>query len=217
VREIKTALEGTVNDVVLTLVARALRRHLGRRGEEQEELRTFVPVSVRSEDPRGELGNQVAGMIVPLPVACGDPVECFQRIHAVTDRVKRSGQALGARALVEMQGFAPPTVLDQAARLSARQRFVNLVVTNVPGPQRPLFMGEHELLELFPLVPLGGNLNLGIAVLSYNGRLAFGLVGDFDALPDLDELAADFEAALDELRDATGLSRQAEGRRPVPA
>jgi hypothetical protein len=196
----------------------ALRRHLTRREEVVDELRAFVPVSVRSEGPRGQLGNQVAGMVVPLPVQCVDPEECFERIHAVTEGVKESGQALGTRALVELQGLAPPTLLSRAARLSARQRFVNLVVTNVPGPEGALFLGDSELLELFPLVPLGGNLNLGIAVVSYNGRFGFGLAGDFDAVPDLDDLAADFEAALEELAGAAGVSRPAgPARRPVRA
>jgi diacylglycerol O-acyltransferase / wax synthase len=197
---------------VLTVITRALTRHLARRGEDVEELRAFVPVSVRVEDPRGKLGNEVAGMIVPLPVGCADPLMCMEVIGEVTERVKRSGQALGARALTDLAGFAPPTLLAQGLRLSARQRFVNLVVTNVPGPQFPLFLGERRLLDLFPLVPLGNNLTLGVAVVSYNGRMDFGLVGDFDAVPDLDELQADVSEALAELTEAAGV-----GGVPEPA
>jgi diacylglycerol O-acyltransferase / wax synthase len=212
VKAIKNELGGTVNDVVLTVITRALTRHLARRGEDVEELRAFVPVSVRVEDPRGKLGNEVAGMIVPLPVGCADPLMCMEVIGEVTERVKRSGQALGARALTDLAGFAPPTLLAQGLRLSARQRFVNLVVTNVPGPQFPLFLGERRLLDLFPLVPLGNNLTLGVAVVSYNGRMDFGLVGDFDAVPDLDELQADVSEALAELTEAAGV-----GGVPEPA
>jgi hypothetical protein len=116
--------------------------------------------------------------------------------------VKESGQAIGARALTELTGFAPPTVIQQASRLVTRQRFVNLVVTNVPGPQFPLYLDGRELTDMFPMVPLGSNLNLGVAIVSYNGRLNFGLVGDFNALYDLEELAGDFLAGLQELADA---------------
>ena len=157
-KAVKNSLDGTVNDVVLTVVARALRRHSKRRGEDVEELRAFVPVSIRGDDSRGDAGNQVAGLIVPLPISCSDPITCFQRISDETKRAKGSGQALGAKALTDLSGFAPPTLLDQGARLAGRQRFVNLVVTNVPGPQQPLHLGDSELLEMFPLVPLGANL-----------------------------------------------------------
>src|SRR3954464_12758440 len=169
-KQIKNSLDGTVNDVVLTVVARALRRHSKRRGHDVEELRAFVPVSIRGDEKRGEAGNEVAGMIVRLPISCSDPVSCFQQISEETKGAKGSGQALGAKALTDLSGFAPPTLLDQGARLTARQRFVNLVVTNVPGPQHAIHMGDSELLEFYPLVPLAKNLTLNFAVLSYNGR-----------------------------------------------
>jgi diacylglycerol O-acyltransferase len=209
-KAIKNELGGTLNDAVLTVVARALRRHLRRRGADVEELRAFVPVSVRSDEQRGALGNEVAGMIVTLPVACADPAECLRQIAEETESAKSSGQTLGAQALTELAGFAPPTLLHQGARLAARQRFVNLVVTNVPGPQHPLHLGENELLEVIPLVPLGKNLTLGIAVASYNGRMFFGLTGDFDAVPDLDQLAPDVTEAIRELADGAGIAAEAE-------
>ena len=201
VKAIKNTLGGTVNDVVLTVVTRALRRHLTRRGEDiaDLELKAFVPVSVRTEDQRGTLGNQVSGMLATLPVSCADPVQCLARISAQMRVVKDSGQAIGAKALTELSGFAPPTLLHEAARLVTRQRFVNLVVTNVPGPQFPLYLDGREMNDLFPIVPLGGNLNLGVAVVSYNGVLDFGLVGDFVVMHDLEDLADDFRAALQEL------------------
>ena len=214
-KSIKNSLDGTVNDVVLTVVARALRRHSMRRGYDVDELRAFVPVSIRSDDQRGEAGNEVAGMIVRLPISCSDPISCFQRISDETKGAKASGQALGAQALTDLSGFAPPTLLDQGSRLVARQRFVNLVVTNVPGPQQPLHMGDSELLEFFPLVPLGKNLTLNFAILSYNGRIFFGLVGDFDAVPDLDDLVEDVTRAIAELGNAAGVAVEAKPARKL--
>ena len=128
--------------------------------------------------------------------------------------IKSSGQAVGARALTELSGFAPPTLLSQGARLIGRQRFVNLVVTNVPGPQEPLYLGDRELLDVFPMVPLGKNLTFNVAIVSYNGRMDFGLVGDFDTMPDLDEVAADFAAALDEVRAEASVGEQPSATEP---
>jgi diacylglycerol O-acyltransferase len=204
-KAIKDEQDVTVNDVVLAAVARALRRHLQRRGDEVEELHTFVPVSVRGDDRRGETGNEVAGLIVRLPIACEEPIHCLRQIADETRGAKDSGQALGARALTELSGFAPPTLLHQGARLTARQRFVNLVVTNIPGPQRALRLQDRELLEVIPLVPLGKNLTLNVAIVSYNGGMFFGLVGDFDAVPDLDDLAKDLTRAISELGAAAGV------------
>ena len=130
--------------------------------------------------------------------------------------VKDSGQAVGAKALTELSGFAPPTLLHEAARLVTRQRFVNLVVTNVPGPQFPLYLDGRQLTDLFPIVPLGGNLNLGVAVVSYNGALDFGLVGDFVVMHDLEDLADDFLAALRELTAAARAARRDVGAAPWP-
>ncbi len=205
-KAVKDSLGGTVNDVVLAVVSGALRRHLQRRGTPTDgmELKAFVPVSVRSDDERGQTGNRVSGMIAPLPVWSADPVERLHAISAAMQAIKASGQAVGATALTELSGFAPPNLMHQAARLITRQRFVNLVVTNVPGPQFALSLADRDLLDIFPMVPLGGNLTLGVAIVSYNGTMDFGLVGDFGALTDLDDLAEDFAAAMDELRGAAG-------------
>ena len=221
-KAIKNQLGGSVNDVVLTIVARGLRRDLQRRGVNVDglELKTFVPVSLRREDQRGseQLGNQVGGMIAPLPVGCESAAECLHTISRAMGGLKESGQAVGAQALTELTGFAPPTVIDQAARLITRQRFINLVVTNVPGPQFPLHFAGHELLDIFPMVPLARNLTFGVAIVSYNGTMNFGLVGDFNAMPELDEIPRDFAWALAEIADAAGvtLSRQQEFAR-VPS
>jgi WS/DGAT/MGAT family acyltransferase len=213
-KAVKNELGGTVNDVVLTVVARALRSHMLRRGEDVEdlELKAFIPVSVRGEDQRGggTLGNQVAGMIAPLPVGCGDPEECLTMISDSMSGLKESGQAVGATALTELTGFAPPTVIDQASRMITRQRFVNLVVTNVPGPQFPLHFAGRELTDIFPMVPLARNLAFGVAIVSYNGTMNFGLVGDFNVVPDLDDIAEDFTEALREIRAVAGVTRRPE-------
>jgi WS/DGAT/MGAT family acyltransferase len=207
VKAIKNALGGTVNDVVLTIVTLALRRHLTRRGADVEnlEIKAFVPVSVRRRDQRGTFGNHVSGMIAKLPVSNADPVLCQAAITTQMRVVKDSGQAVGAQALTELTGFAPPTAIQQATRLVTRQRFVNLIVTNVPGPQFSLHLDGRRMTDMFPMIPLGSNLNLGVAIVSYDGNLNFGLVGDFNAMHDLEDLAGDFLAGLDELKVAARL------------
>ena len=208
VKAIKNALGGTVNDVMLATVTGALGRHLRRRGVDvspELELKAMVPVSVRSEEARGALGNQVAAMMAPLPVGLDEPVERLERISDAMAHLKSGGQAVGAQVLTELTGFAPPNIMSQAARVVARQRMFNLVVTNVPGPQFPLYMMGRELEGLFPMVPLAPNQALGIAIMSYNGTINFGLVGDFDLMSDLDELADDLHASLAELAGAAGV------------
>ena len=200
-RSTKSALGGTVNDVVLTAVAGALGRYLRRHGYPTRDLtlKAMVPVSVRADSARGALGNQVAAMMAPLPVGVTDPEERFALVHAAMADIKSSGQAVGAQALTELTGFAPPTIMDQAARLISRQRFFNLVVTNVPGPQHPLFLLGRRLESLYPMVPLARNQGLGIALMSYAGALDFGLNGDFDVMADLDGLATDLQESIAEL------------------
>ena len=206
-KAVKNALGGTINDVVLTVVAGALRSHLERRGRDPagQELKAMVPVSIRSEDQRGALGNQVAAIYAPLPVGLADPVERFRTVNEALGDLKSSAQAIGAERLTQMAGFAAPTILDQAARLQARQRLFNVTVTNVPGPQFPLYLLGHKLDAFYPMVPLVLNTALGIAIMSYDGRLFFGLLGDYDAMADLDDLAADLDAAIDELSAAAGV------------
>jgi diacylglycerol O-acyltransferase len=207
VKAVKNALGGTVNDVMLATVTGALARHLRRRGVDvtDMELKAMVPVSVRSEEARGALGNQVAAMMAPLPVGCDDPRQRLERISESMSEIKSSGQAVGAQVLTELTGFAPPNIMSQASRVLARQRMFNLVVTNVPGPQFPLYMMGRELKDLFPMVPLAPNQALGIAIMSYNGTINFGLVGDFDLMSDLDLLAEDLTASLAELAEAAGV------------
>jgi diacylglycerol O-acyltransferase len=207
VKAIKNELGGTVNDVVLSVVAGGLGRHLRRRGRNTDglELKVMVPVSVRADVERGALGNRVAAMMAPLPVWCQEPVARLDIVSEQLKGLKSGGQAVGAQVLTELSGFAPSTIMGQASRLMARQRFFNLVVTNVPGPQFPLYLLGRRMLDPFPMVPLAKNQALGIALLSYDGRINFGLVGDFDLLWDLDELAADLEDSLAELAAAAGV------------
>jgi diacylglycerol O-acyltransferase / wax synthase len=206
-KAIKNELGGTVNDVVLATVAGAVGAHLRRRGRDTDglELKAMVPVSVRSDVERGALGNRVAAMMAPLPVWCQEPVARLDVVRQELRGLKSGGQAVGAQVLTELTAFAPPTIMDQAARLTARQRLFNLVVTNVPGPQYPLYLLGRRMLETFPMVPLAKNQALGVAILSYDGSINFGLVGDFDLLWDLDDLAADVHDSLGELAAAAGI------------
>ncbi len=153
----------------------------------------MVPISVRADSERGALGNQVAAMYAPLPVGLDDVVERYRFIHGAMKGLKESGQAVGAQAITRLADAAAPTVLDQAARLQSRQRFFNLTVTNVPGPQVPLYVLGRRLEAFYPKVPLVLNTALGIAIMSYDGPIFFGLLGDYDALADLDALAADLD------------------------
>jgi WS/DGAT/MGAT family acyltransferase len=177
------------------------------------ELKAMVPMSVRAEAERGALGNRVTAMYAPLPVHAADPVERFKAVHAAMQGLKESGQAVGAEVITQLAGFAPPTVLSQASRLQSAQRVFNVVVTNVPGPQFPLYILGRRLLRIYPQVPLVANTALGIAIMSYDGTINFGLLADYDALADLDDLAAALRAAIEELAAAAGVPR-ANGRAP---
>jgi WS/DGAT/MGAT family acyltransferase len=212
-KAIKNALGGTVNDVVLTVVASALRRHFLAHGyDTATDLKAMVPISIRAESERGALGNKVSAMSAPLPIGLADPIARYRAIHEAMRGLKESGQAVGAEMITSLADFAPPTILAQAARLQTVQRFFNLTVTNVPGPQFPLYLLGRQLCRLYPLVPLVENAALGIAIMSYNGRIDFGLLADYDALPDLDELAAGLEASIAELADVAGAEPSAPRR-----
>jgi diacylglycerol O-acyltransferase len=207
IKAIKNELGGTVNDVVLATVAGALGKHLRRRGHNTDglELKAMVPVSVRADVESGALGNRVAAMMAPLPVWCQDAVARLDIVREELKGLKSGGQAVGAQVLTELSGFAPATVMGQASRLMSRQRFFNVVVTNVPGPQQPLFLAGRRMIDPFPMVPLAKNQGLGIALLSYAGRINFGLVGDYDVMYDLDDFADDIEDSLAELAAEAGV------------
>ena len=198
---VKSAFGTTVNDVVLASVTGALRDWLRSRGTRTEglELRALVPVSVRTEADRGSLGNRIAAMRGPLPVYIEDPVSRLRAVKEAMDGLKESKQAVGAEVLAGVQSFAPPTVLAQASRLNFSTRLFNVIVTNVPGPQFPLYAYGREMLDLFPVAFLPQNHALAIAIMSYNGAINFGLLGDLDALPDIDAIAEGITAHLEEL------------------
>jgi diacylglycerol O-acyltransferase len=214
-KAIKDALGGTLNDVVLAVVSLALGRHMRARGHDTEGLvlKAMVPVSVRADTERGALGNRVAAMWAPLPVGLTDPAQCLAAVRLEMDDLKHSGQAVGAEVLTNLAGFAPPTILSQAARLQARQRFFNLVVTNVPGPQFPLYLLGRRLKALYPVVPLARRQALGIAVMSYDGHLGFGLLADYDALPELETIARELERSIASLAAAAGVGQRRRGPR----
>ncbi|MEA2443200.1 MAG: diacylglycerol O-acyltransferase / wax synthase, partial [Thermoleophilales bacterium] len=175
-KEIKDALGGTVNDVVLTVVTGALRRFLRSRGVRTEglALRALVPVSIRTEDQRGQAGNRIAAMRGPLPVYADDIVETLAIVRAEMGELKESKQALGAEVIAGLQDFAPPTLLAQASRLNFSTRLFNLIVTNVPGPQFPLYLQGRELQKLIPVAFLPEDHAVAIAIMSYNGEFEFG-------------------------------------------
>lgn len=200
VQAIRAAHGGTVNDVVLAAVAGAMRRRLEVRGDDlPTSLRVLCPVSVRDESEHLHLGNRLSVMVVELPVAEPDPVVRLDAIGEETRDLKAREQPAGPAFVIDLTEYAAPSVLGLAARLMHRQPFVNLIVTNVPGPLQPLYCLGARMLEAYPMVPLSGNMSLGVAILSYCGVLHFGLYADGDAWPDLDDLAADVTAAFAEL------------------
>ncbi len=203
-KTVKNALGGTVNDVFLAVVAGGLARWLRSRGVRTEglELRGLVPVSIRSKDQQNTLGNQIAALRGPLPVYADDPVERLGIVRQAMQDVKESKQALGAEVISGLEDFAPPTLLAVASRLNFSTRLFNVIVTNVPGPQFPLYLMGREMLQIVPVAFLPQDHALAIAAMSYNGKLDLGLLGDYDAMPDLERVAAYFEESLAELRDA---------------
>ncbi len=209
-KRIKDALGGTVNDVVLAVVSGALRRWLrGSRGIRTEglELRALVPVSIRTEDDHGQLGNRIAAMRGPLPVYVEDPVKRLQIARASMDGVKESKQALGAEVISRFNDFAPPTLLAQASRINFSTRLFNLIVTNVPGPQIPLYVLGRELQDVFPVAFLPENHALAIAIMSYNGGMNFGLLADYDAMEDVEVIADGIADSITELLEAAAAVR----------
>lgn len=203
-RYVKRVLGGTVNDIVLATVSGSLGRWLRSRGVRTEglELRALVPVSIRAQDQRHQLGNQIVLMRGPLPVYIRDPVARLRFVKEAMDGLKESKQAVGAKVLADVQQLAPPTILAQASRIQFSTRLFNLITTNVPGPQFPLYVLGRELQDLFPIAFLPKNHGLAIAIMSYNGRVNFGLLGDYDALPDVEMVADGIADGLAELKRA---------------
>jgi diacylglycerol O-acyltransferase / wax synthase len=210
-KRIKDGLGGTVNDVVLAVVTGSLRSWLHRRGIRTEglELRALVPVSIRTEDERGDLGNRIALMRGPLPVYIEDPVRRLRAISEAMADLKRSKQALGAEVISRFNDFAPPTLLAQASRINFSTRLFNTIVTNVPGPQIPLYVLGRELEEVFPVAFLPENHALAVAIMSYNGKVGFGLLADYDSMEDVEEIASGINDSLAELEQAAAAAAPA--------
>jgi diacylglycerol O-acyltransferase / wax synthase len=210
-KRIKDTFGGTVNDVVLAVVTGALRKWLHARSIRTEglELRALVPVSIRTADERGEPGNKLAAMRGPLPVYVEDPVRRLRVVSEQMEGLKRSKQALGAEVISRFNDFAPPTLLAQAARINFSTRLFNMIVTNVPGPQQPLYVLGRELEEVFPVAFLPENHALAVAIMSYNGRICFGLLADYDSMEDVETVARGIDESLAELEQAAAAASAA--------
>jgi WS/DGAT/MGAT family acyltransferase len=219
VKAIRTKLGGTVNDVVLAIVAGALRRFLHRRGLRVEDLdfRAMVPVNVRADIDREQMGNRVAMMVARLPLGAREPGERLARVAQETVTLKRSHQARGVQLIEELGDHSFTTLFTLFGRLAAASRPFNLVVTNVPGPQFPVYVLGSRLLAAYPLVPLFRNQALGIALFSYAGRLYWGFNADWDALPDLHDVVEAVELEEAALCRAAGLPAAVEVTRPPEA
>ncbi len=209
-KRVKNALGGTVNDVSLAVAAGALRRWLLERDVAVEglELKALVPVSIRSEDQHGELGNKLTAMRGPLPVGIADPAARLRAVSAAMDSLKASKQPLGAEAIWGLndwfRDFAPPLLLGPTAAINFSTRLFNLLVTNFPGPQVPFYVLGRELTAIYPVGFLAQRHALAIAILSYNGQVSFGLLADPESLPDAERIGDHVGAAVEELRTLAG-------------
>ncbi|MFP4148300.1 MAG: WS/DGAT/MGAT family O-acyltransferase [Nitriliruptoraceae bacterium] len=213
VKAVKDAFQTTVNDVVLAMVADATGRYLRRRGERTEGvwLRAMVPVSTRQASEAHALGNRIVAVFVDLPMFEMDPIQRLKVVHTAMRDVKSSHAAVGAGFLLGLGEFAPPTLHAMAARVAVNARLFNFLVTNVPGPQVPIYCLGSRLLGAFPFTPLAANHAYGVGVTSMDGWLNVGVTADRDVLPDVDEVPALLLAALAELVDsAAAVSERAE-------
>jgi diacylglycerol O-acyltransferase / wax synthase len=216
-KHIKNALGGTVNDVTLTVVAGALRRWLLEHDVSVDglELKALVPVSIRTENEHGELGNKLTAMRGPLPVGVDDPVERLRAVAVAMDALKASKQPLGAEAIWGLndwfRDFAPPILLSPTAAINFSTRLFNLLVTNFPGPQVPFYVLGRELTAVYPIGFLAKDHALAIAILSYNGQVGFGLLADPDSVPDAERIVGHLVAAVEELTSAAQIASPTDG------
>jgi len=214
-KAVKNALGGTLNDVVLATVAGALRRFFTQRGMDPDELdvRAMVPVSVRAADEQGMLGNRIAEMIAALPVHVDDPLRRLDDVRATMSDLKESKQAIGAEMMTAIAEWTVPNILVQAVRLAERSRPYNLVVTNVPGPQIPLYFLGSKMLTSYPVVPLFRNQTLVVGLFSYDGGLYWGLNADWENVPDLHDFVEALHASFAELQKRAQRQRRGSPRR----
>jgi WS/DGAT/MGAT family acyltransferase len=214
-KDVKSAFGGTVNDVVLAVIGEAMARWLDERGEAvPHALRVFAPVSVRDDTHRYKLGNLVSGMVVEIPLASMTPKQRLNRVTEATGDLKRSRQAVAAHTLSNLANFAPATLQALAGRVVtaqpqwSQQSVINIVATNIPGPQFPFYTGGAELLDVWPLVAIYHSLGLNVAIVSYNGNVHFGLLADRDLVPDLDDFGRHLAQAVADFRQATISTRR---------
>jgi diacylglycerol O-acyltransferase / wax synthase len=202
-REIRSSLGGTINDVVLTVTASGLRALLLSRGETLpvNGLRAMVPMNVRAASEHLALGNKISSLFVELPVIASDPVRRYRETVSLSQSLKSDGQqAAGTTAVIELAGLAPPVIHAAIAQALYATRLFNLTITNVPGPQQTLYAFGAPLRETYPLVPLAAEHAVGVAVLSYDGDMFFGVVADRDSVPDLDVMLVALRDSVDELK-----------------
>jgi diacylglycerol O-acyltransferase / wax synthase len=211
VKAVSRALGCSVNDVVLATVAGAVREFcIARRAHPDEiDFRVSAPVSVRRDEDRGRLGNAVSSWIVRLPIDEPDARRRLEAIHRVTDELKRSRQALGVQLMMAAAEWAPQALLSLGARAASGP--INMIVTNVPGPQFPLYSLGARLVALYPLVPLLENTGLGVALFSYDGQLCWGFNADYDLLPDLRVFVRAVDGSFRALSAAAGVEPAAPG------
>lgn len=198
-RRVKSHFQTTVNDVVLAACAGGMRRFLQRQGQPAVPLKTMVPVNVRDNGSNGELGNHISFIFVDLPCDEPDPVMRLYDIHRATSDRKRAGQPQGAQRVLRALSYVPGPLAQVASRMVASDRTFNLTISNIPGPQQPLYMLGCRLESAYPVVPLADRHALSIGLHTSGGGAFFGLYADREALPDSESLARDIDESIDEL------------------
>lgn len=205
VKQLRKAAGCSVNDVILTVVSGAIRDYLIHRNADPAriEFRASAPVSVRRDEDQGQLGNRVSSWIIRLPIEQSDPLKRFEAVHEVTRELKDSRQSLGVEMLMQVAEWTPPVLLSLGAQAASGP--INTIVTNVPGPQIPLYMLGSKVVGMFPFVPLLQGMGLGIALFSYNGEMFWGFNADYDLVPDLAHFVRSVETSFVEFADALGV------------
>ncbi|MGO9489716.1 MAG: WS/DGAT/MGAT family O-acyltransferase [Solirubrobacteraceae bacterium] len=222
VKTVRAALGGTVNDVVLTIITNGFRALLEARGEAPDEddlVRTMVPVSVRRRGERGVYNNRVSAVFAGLPVGLSDPRERLARIRGEMDGIKQTKQAVAGDVLSSLSGFAPPLLLALGSRLVTASPRLNIhtATTNVPGPQQPVETLGRKMLQSYPFVPVVGSIQIVVAIFSYDGGLYFGVTGDYDGVPDIDVLTDGIGDGMKDLLALAEPPRRRSRAKPAPA
>ena len=206
IKAIRKGLDCSVNDVVLTIVTGAVRDFLKMRGARPEELefKISAPVSVRRDDEKGKLGNRVSSWVISLPIDESDPRHQLDRLHATTQQLKQTNQALGVEMIMQLAEVTPSSLLSLGAQSVSGP--INSIVTNVPGPQFPLYLQGAKLLSLFPQVPLLGDMGLGIALMSYDGKICWGFNANPDVIPDLAKFVDLLQKTIERVAKVAGVT-----------